>query len=104
MAVPGSVLQSNSTGCNKLIGEGASTFAEIEDLRVFFEIYKNNNIKSSNLVKDELLTVISSEPKHLDDIIEGVKVDRGVLFGLLFEMQNRNEIICLPGNYYAKLS
>lgn len=104
MAVPGSVLQSNSTGCNKLIGEGASTFAEIEDLRVFFGIYKNNNIKSSNLVKDELLTVISREPKHLDDIIEGVKVDRGVLFGLLFEMQNRNEIICLPGNYYAKLS
>ena len=39
---------------------------------------------------------------HLDDIINAVNVDRKVLFELLFEMQNRNEIICLPGNYYAK--
>ncbi|MBB6715105.1 DNA-processing protein DprA [Clostridium gasigenes] len=104
MAVPGSVLQSNSTGCNKLIGDGASTFAEMEDLRTFFGIYKNSYAKVGNGVKDALLTVISSEPKHLDDIIERVNVDRKVLFGLLFEMQNRNEIICLPGNYYAKLS
>lgn len=104
MAVPGSVLQSNSTGCNKLIGDGASTFAEIEDLRTFFGIYKKSYVKQVNVVKEALLTVISSEPKHLDDIIDGVNVDRKVLFGLLFEMQNRNEIICLPGNYYAKLS
>ncbi|MGL5087589.1 MAG: DNA-processing protein DprA, partial [Clostridium sp.] len=104
MAVPGSVLQSNSTGCNKLIGDGACTFAEIEDLRTFFEIYEKDCVKSDNITKDVLLTVISSEPKHLDDIIDRVNVDRKVLFGLLFEMQNRNEIICLPGNYYAKLS
>ena len=104
MAIPGSVLQSNSTGCNKLIGDGASTFAEMEDLHAFFGFYKNTKVSGGNRVKDALLTVISSEPKHLDDIIEGVNVDRKVLFGLLFEMQNRNEIICLPGNYYAKLS
>ncbi|MGL5353520.1 MAG: DNA-processing protein DprA [Clostridium sp.] len=104
MAVPGSVLASNSTGCNKLIGEGACAFAELEDLRTFFEIYEKDFQNSDNVTKDVLLTVISSEPKHLDDIIEGVNVDRKVLFGLLFEMQNRNEIICLPGNYYAKLS
>ncbi len=36
MAVPGSVLQSNSNGCNKLIGDGASTFAEMEDLTNVF--------------------------------------------------------------------
>ena len=49
-----------------------------------------------------LLEAINSEPKHLDDIIRVVNVDRKVLFELLFEMQNGNEIICLPGNYYAK--
>lgn len=104
MAVPGSVLQSNSTGCNKLIGDGASAFAEMQDLRTFFGIREKDYDKCVNIAKDALLTVISSEPKHLDDIMEGVNVDRKVLFGLLFEMQNRNEIICLPGNYYAKLS
>jgi hypothetical protein len=25
------------------------------------------------------------------------------LFNVLFEMQNKNEIISLPGNYYAKI-
>lgn len=104
MAVPGSVLQSNSTGCNKLIGDGASSFAEMVDLHTFFGIYKNTYVNRENGAKEALLTVISSEPKHLDDIIDRVNVDRKVLFGLLFEMQNRNEIICLPGNYYAKLS
>ena len=55
-----------------------------------------------NSYKTVLLQVINSEPKHLDDILTTVNVDRKVLFELLFEMQNRNEIICLPGNYYAK--
>ena len=104
MAIPGSVLQSNSTGCNKLIGEGANTFAEMVDLHTFFGICKNTYVNIENGAKEALLTVISGEPTHLDDIIDRVNVDRKVLFGLLFEMQNRNEIICLPGNYYAKLS
>ena len=38
----------------------------------------------------------------MDEILECVNVDRKVLFGLLFEMQKKNEIICLPGNYYVK--
>lgn len=104
MAVPGSVLQSNSAGCNRLIADGALIFSEMSDLRTFFGINEKSYVKAVNGAKDELLTVISSEPRHLDDIIERVNVDRKVLFGLLFEMQNRNEIICLPGNYYAKLS
>ena len=57
---------------------------------------------NKNSYKIELLEVINSEPKHLDDILNSVNVDRKVLFELLFEMQNRNEIICLPGNFYAK--
>ena len=104
MAVPGSVLQNNSSGCNKLIGEGAYMFGEMADLHMFFGFYENTQVRVEKGAKEELLTVIGNEPKHLDDIIQRVNVDRKVLFGLLFEMQNRNEIICLPGNYYAKLS
>lgn len=48
--------------------------------------------------------MISSEPIHLDKIIECVNIDRVALFELLFEMQNRNELICLPGNYYARIN
>ncbi|MGG7143792.1 DNA-processing protein DprA [Clostridium nigeriense] len=103
MAIPGPVINGNSEGCNKLIRDGATPFTEMKDLYDFFNIRKENDIKKvKNSYKSMLLGAINSEPKHIDDIMKSVNVDRKVLFELLFEMQNRNEIICLPGNYYAK--
>lgn len=105
MAVPGSVFQKYSLGCNKLIRDGAIVFTELEDLYTMLNIeQKNLTNNDENSIKSLVLSVISNEPSHLDDIMERVKVDRKVLFELLFEMQNTNEIICLPGNYYAKLT
>lgn len=103
MAVPGSIFNKNSEGCNKLISEGAHVLQGIEDIDEVFKIKnKTNNNKYKNPIIKELMVKISNEPIHLDDILKIVNVDRKVLFELLFEMQNRNEIICLPGNYYAK--
>lgn len=103
MAVPGSIFNKNSEGCNKLISDGAYVMQGIEDINEVFKI--KNKISSKeykNPIIKELMRKISNEPIHLDDILKIVNVDRKVLFELLFEMQNRNEIICLPGNYYAK--
>jgi DNA processing protein len=103
MAVPGSIFQRNSGGCNKLLRDGAHMLSDLDDLRLLFKIkgYENQESKINNS-KNVLLKAISDEPKHLDDLLETVNVDRKVIFELLFEMQKRNEIICLPGNYYAK--
>ena len=105
MAVPGSIFNEGSKGCNLLIRDGAFPFLEREDLYSFFNItkVKENNIWK-NSIENQLLNVIQKEPIHIDKIIESVKVDRIALFELLFELQNKNEIICLPGNYYAKIS
>ena len=103
MVVPGPVFNGNSEGCNKLIRDGAKPFTEMQDLYDFLSIDKEKNKKvEKNSRKAMILKVINMEPIHIDDIINSVNVDRKVLFELLFEMQNRNEIICLPGNYYAK--
>ena len=40
--------------------------------------------------------------RTIDDIFKNTSVDKGALYALLFEMQIKNEIICLPGNYYIK--
>ena len=105
MVVPGSVFSDKSIGCHMLIRDGANCFVGIEDLYRFLNITKNfTKNKEKNDIKDEVLNLISDEPIHIDKIFDGVNVDRVVLFELLFEMQNRNEIICLPGNYYAKIS
>ncbi|MDV4151182.1 DNA-processing protein DprA [Clostridium sp. AL.422] len=103
MAIPGPVFNGNSEGCNKLIRDGAKPFTEMQDLYDFLNINKELYKKlEKNNYKTVLLNIINKEPIHLDDIMNVVNVDRKVLFELLFEMQNRNEIICLPGNYYAK--
>ncbi len=105
MAVPGLVSNTNSKGCNLLIRDGAKVFVELGDLYYFLNVIKKEEKKiENNDIKLLLNNVLSSEPIHLDKIIQCVNVDRMALFELLFEMQNRNEIICLPGNYYARIN
>ena len=105
MAVPGLVSNTNSKGCNLLIRDGAKVFVELDDLYYFLNVIKKEEKKiENNDIKLLLNNVLSSEPIHLDKIIQCVNVDRMALFELLFEMQNRNEIICLPGNYYARIN
>ena len=88
-----------------MIRDGAKVFVELDDLYCFLNVIKKDgkNIEK-NTIKLLLSDVISSEPIHLDKIIECVNIDRVALFELLFEMQNRNELICLPGNYYARIN
>lgn len=104
MAVPGSVFSKGSNGCNKLIRDGAQIFSGMEDLYSILglKIQKKEGIISP--IKRKILSVISKEPTHIDEIVEKSCIDRVALFKVLFEMQIRNEIVSLPGNYYAKIT
>ena len=76
-----------------------------ENLHSFLNVTKKESEKTiKNHSRNLIMTVIKNEPIHFDKIFESVNIDRIALYELLFEMQNKNEIICLPGNYYAKLS
>ena len=87
-----------------MIYDGCDPFWENKICMNFLNIIKkggeNNN---KNDIKMDLLKKIGKEPIHIDKIIGSVNIDRTALFELLFEMQNENEIICLPGNYYVKI-
>ncbi|MFW2488333.1 DNA-processing protein DprA [Clostridium chromiireducens] len=103
IVVPGSILYDGASGSNKLIRDGASICTDIEDLRVLLSL-EHVNIKPMNFTpeKSEILDLITDSPIHIDDIFKNTSVDRGALYALLFEMQIKSEIICLPGNYYVK--
>lgn len=105
MAVPGPIFNEGSRGCNLLIESGATQFLEKDDLYSFLNKTKKEckNIGKKS-IKSYLISIIDKEPIHIDKIIGSVNIDRVALFELLFEMQNENEIICLPGNYYVKIS
>jgi DNA processing protein len=111
IAVPGSIFSEQSRGTNKLIYAGATPFIGIEELLKVLEIqsycenekYSSDNRKSSALEK-KLFDMLSNNPLHIDDIIRITNVDIQLLYEVLFEMQLRDEIRCLSGNFYVKVN
>ena len=103
VAVPGSIFYSGARGSNKLLSDGATICTGVEDLRVTLSL-EHVNIKPMKFTpeKSEILELITDSPVHIDDIFKNTSVDRGALYALLFEMQIKSEIICLPGNYYVR--
>jgi DNA processing protein len=103
MAVPGSIFYKGSSGCNKLIRDGAQMFCSMEDLHTILDLNSKESNRIISPLKQKILSIISEEPTHIDDIISKSVIDREVLFKVLFDMQIKNEVISLPGNYYAKV-
>lgn len=107
IAVPGSIFSDQSRGTNKLIRDGAYPFVGFEDLFAFISRqYKYNssvNIKKLDGIKKKVIDVISDTPIHIDDIFMRTNIDIKRLYELLFELQLENVVICLSGNYYAKV-
>ncbi len=103
IVVPGSILYKGASGSNKLIRDGGSICTDIQDLQTLLSL-EHCNIRPMYFKpeKEEILELITDSPVHIDDIFKSSSVDRGALYALLFEMQIKNEIICLPGNYYVR--
>lgn len=109
IAAPGSIFSEESKGTNKLIKEGAHVFTEIDDIFYLLGMVRNkkNKIINDN-IKDsicgDLYKVIDNNPIHIDDIIRLTNIDIKQLYGLLFEMQLKEEILCLSGNFYVRIN
>lgn len=105
IAVPGSIFYDGANGSNGLLNErGVYAYSGMEYFRSLLD-FDHVNITPMNFTPDksEILDMLSDTPIHIDDIFKNTSVDRGALYALLFEMQIKNEIICLPGNYYIKI-
>lgn len=103
LVVPGSIFSSGYSGCNLLIKEGAIMITSLEDLRSELKLQKYNDIVQSSPVNQKILSLLKKEPVHIDELVNKSYIDREDLFKVLFEMQIRNEIVFLPGDYYAKI-
>ncbi|KAA8675038.1 DNA-processing protein DprA, partial [Clostridium sp. HV4-5-A1G] len=107
MAVPGSIFSPKSKGANNLIREGAYVFTCMEDLFQMLpvEYTKEKCVKDHRLNAEEekICKIIGHIPIHIDEICRVTDIDIKRLYELLFELQLKGEIICLQGNYYAKI-
>ncbi|WP_125153746.1 DNA-processing protein DprA [Clostridium rectalis] len=108
MAVPGSILSNRSIGTNNLIKDGAYPLTTIEDVFNILKIeyiYKNEEkISFSNNLEKNIYSIIGSNPVHINDILRICNIDIKQLYGVLFELQLKNQITCLSGNYYVRIA
>jgi DNA processing protein len=111
VAVPGSIFSHESKGCNKLLNGGAAPFISIDELLRILgiedvdEIKKKKTKNSRNSKLESILcSMLCNSPIHIDDIIRITNIDIQLLYEVLFEMQLRDEIRCLSGNYYVKIN
>jgi DNA processing protein len=107
ISVPGSVFSPQSKGTNKLIRDGAHPFCEIDDifsiLGMKIDRKSDNKSKKGNPKEETICQVIGVTPIHINDIIRITNIDIKEVYELLFEMQLRDEIMCISGNYYVKI-
>lgn len=109
MAVPGSIFSYESKGTNKLIKDGAYPLTCSKDIFDLIGIEmknkKNTAVKSFNSkIHQGIYSIINDSPLHINDIIRITNIDIKQLYEVLFEMQIKNEILCLSGNYYVRVN
>lgn len=106
MAVPGSIFSEQSKGSNKLIRDGAFPVTCIEDIfrliGINYKSSKKKKIKNLSAEQKKIYSLLSDSPLHIDDILKISDIDINHLYEVLFELQLKDEIICLAGNYYVK--
>ena len=126
-AIPGGPYSGKSSGCNKLLKEGAILVETSEDIldnfnftQVQFELHKNKehelpnlfeysldkNENNSDIAKQdkhsELLSLISDAGEDIDDIIRISGLPTQDVLMMIVELELENRIIRLPGNKIAK--
>jgi DNA processing protein len=109
MAVPGSIFSYESKGTNKLIKDGAFPLTCSDDIFNLMGIEIKNEKNTTEVSFDkqthkEIYGIINDSPLHINDIIRITNIDIKQLYEVLFEMQIKNQILCLAGNYYVRVN
>ncbi|MFQ5930927.1 MAG: DNA-processing protein DprA [Nitrospiraceae bacterium] len=121
-AVPGSVKADTSRGPNGLIKQGAKLVETVEDvieellsqveapfqtrLRDYLNTRFDTQVKGSPRLGQEeasICELLSSEPTHVDDIIEKSGLPAATVSGLLLALELKGAIHQLPGHFCIRL-
>ncbi|MCE5185970.1 MAG: DNA-processing protein DprA [Planctomycetaceae bacterium] len=125
MAIPGRIDSPGSTGCHKLIKEGARLIDGIEDVmdalgHIGQGIKQHVSDRSQETVEqvqaglfDQLqskfsleernvLAVVNSDPIHLEEIIGSTQLNAGKVHAVLIQLQLKGCVRQLPGSMFVK--
>ncbi len=109
-SVPGNIGSPNSRGTNSLIKQGAVLVESSDDILRSFGIKRSRTGGKRGmrprpaLTPDEecVLGCITSEPRHIDVIMNGSRLAAGRLSGVLITLELKGLAKQLPGKYYVR--
>lgn len=102
MAVPGSILSGLSKGTNQLIEDGAIVISDFDSIRVKLKLPLDDSDGNLNEFEQKINNIITNEPIHINDLIKSSKMEYTLILKTLFKLQEKNKVVCLPGEYYVK--
>lgn len=97
-AVPGSIYAPNSVGPNKLIKMGAHLISnandvlEALDLQQVKQFVESKSTLPDNPQEEEILSILSKEPTHIDAIIKKSSLNQNEIVGLLTLMEMKGKV------------
>ena len=110
--VPGDINNSNCSGSNKLIQQGAALITCTEDILNYFPQIKSVNIandassgklnNTKNDTGEKILNLIRTRNNcSLDDIVENLSISPGIAVSCLNKLELEQLIFAHPGNIYS---
>jgi DNA processing protein len=125
MAIPGRIDSAQSSGCHKLIREGAKLVDSLEEVidtlghvgnglkeyvheasqeaeqSAQMQLFDELNLRFTD-EEGRIMTVLNSEPLHLEDIIAQSGLSAGSVHATLIQLQLKGCLKQLPGSMYVK--
>lgn len=92
-AIPGSIYNENSKGTNQLIKMGAKLVTDVEDileelnLTHLIEKPKSKEYKPENKEEGIIISLLSSQPTHIDEIIKKSKLSTAIVNSTLMILE-----------------
>ena len=108
--VPGNINSVASQGTNKLIQEGAKLVVKVEDIldeinpacngQQSFDLRELVNVNSE---EKRVLSLLASEPVHIDQLAESIKMEPFQIFPLLLSLELKHLVKQIPGKYFVRM-
>ncbi|MEJ7900551.1 MAG: DNA-processing protein DprA [Thermomicrobiales bacterium] len=101
-AVPGMATSNTSAGCNRLLRDGARLVRSADD--VLEDLRLRNQADPVVLDDDErrILNVLTSEPRHIDDVVESSGMALPRVSGVLLTLELQQLIRNVGAQYYVR--